>query len=609
MKNSAFLSRLKPVISDLHTRPYAVPALFVQRFGALLLDIGFIVGLAALYHIATHFLSPEAFETMRRPRYIPPHPDMGWSRMERSLLITGTIVSVMAAMIASPMRGTPGMMAFHLQASDAQGRKLRFPRSFAWVLLAFLPILAANYLLLAGIAAQVPLLHFNIGNWFGLNVFSLLVFLQNAWFFTVLIRRDKKAVPDIFASVRVVHKCADESGIPKIKRLLYIPFLALFGGIMIVTGGISAINLADAPIKPEILLLKAQKPQTANPLRATWKNTAAFEISVKITNFRCASKYPRFDVYKTCTQPQDIPALLQENQSLIALYEADLSAPASDLSRIHEKYLNQESVALTDLFLASLIRSIETDPAQAEAVFQRWLRAEEFWRMAIQKPGYLLTQSRALMHYSHILHAFPILAASAPDLVTKHEDELMRRFAPIRFNRDFLRGIMAYEYDVYERILTHSLIDYFPLIQPNDTRNQFWDAAQVYEGLLDDKIFSQSLETHISLLSSLRDQYRWRTLYNPLGVRFRDFAVENLQSNLYMISAYHNNNGLRQMLRLYVKAHVQKIQPEDMPVFLESLPPLETLLFKDSQISWSPELGALYYSLSSTSGLYHYLVF
>jgi len=606
------LWHLSPTLKELKSRQHSVPALLVQRMGAFLLDIGLLILIMFMTVILYRWINHIPIE-FSRPHYTLPHPDMGWTRVFRSLSLSFSFFTFMALLIASPLKGTPGMLAFHLQALDKNGQSIHFIRAFIWCALAFLPIILANNLILSAVAMRTPLLNINIFDMFGINFFSVLLLLQNLWFATILLRKDKKGVHDILSSVHVEHRSHHEDGLHLFRKIAYMPFLLIFIAVMCISSLFAAINLFDPPLEYKISRLANKAPPIPS-LRYTWQDPVTFEISLKLNSYVCASKERRFKVFveqqvelQRCPKYSEIPDILKSNKTIIDQYNQDMLVPRSERELLHRQYLNRESTALTDLALAQLIWNFEHNPAD-NVPFEKWLRYEEFWRLAIQKPGYLLNQNRAIIHYNHILRTLPIFISANPQILARYKDQLLQRLQPIDFDQEFAEGIMAYEYGLYERLLKTSLIDYFPFIQPNDTRNQFMAALNAYEDFFAEDVFDKTPEEVRKRLSDLGDQYRWTDIYNPLGMRVRDLALQNVQSNLHVLSAYHANNALKKMLLIYLKMKEQNIGPDEVPAFLENLPKEETRVFGHSPIKWDGALNALYFSPQNSQFRNHLII-
>ena len=97
------------VLKRFENRPYRCPATLVQRFGAVILDIGMMLSVILLAVVIYHLALDVPFT---RPRYQPPSPDMGWTRILRSAQFFGIVFLIAAAFTASPLRASPGMLWF-----------------------------------------------------------------------------------------------------------------------------------------------------------------------------------------------------------------------------------------------------------------------------------------------------------------------------------------------------------------------------------------------------------------------------------------------------------------------------------------------------------------
>ncbi len=574
-------------------RPYSVPASLVQRFGGFLLDLGLLIGFLIALNIAYHVIFDIPFG---RPRYVPPHADDGWVRVIRSGAISASLFALMAAFLASPMRASPGMTGFFIKAASLNGEKLSFFRGFMWTFTSFLPLIVANQLVLVGVALQEPVMH--LGR---LNLFSLMVILQSMWFAPVLIRKDKKSLPDIIWGVKVEYESVRPEGLHPLRRILHMPFLISFLLVMIVTSAVSAINLIDAQLNPKVALYEALKSPKINALRSTWRNEASFDISVKLTDFRCASKIERFRANPYCQDHEQVKALVEEHQELIRAYNQSLDVLQNDKTRLHDIYLNSESVALTDLVLADLI--VQYESSKSPEVFNRLILLQTFWRNAAVKPGFLIGQSRALIHYSHTLLALPVFLATSPDLVEKNALAIDSALEPIIFDEAFLDGLMAYEYGLYNQQLRFSLLDFFPFIQPNHTRNEFVKAAEAMNQFFDIDLLTGEQELKRIDQINMQDKYEWYILYNPLGTRYRDYALKGLHSNSHTIAAYHSNNALKSMLKIYVDALRSGVPINALDDYLKTLPDDQRFVFSKIPLIWDPQTLSLYYSLPGLGGL------
>ncbi|MCK6417880.1 MAG: RDD family protein [Alphaproteobacteria bacterium] len=563
----------------------------------MVLDIGvLLLGLAALsfvYHLA--FDVP-----FTRPRYTPPSPDMDWGRVGRSLAIIAGLFALSAIGIASTVRATPGMVAFYLRVRrNSNGQRLSFLRAWGWSFTGFAPLILANELVLISVKMQLPLLHWGL-----LNSFALLLLLQVAIYVPVLTRRGKRALHDILWDVKIDHFDVHPEGPTFLQKIFHGPFLVLVLLQMLIVGGWAALNLTDRPLDTRLVALTAQAPQDLAPLIATWRNRSGFDIAVKLPDFRCASRHAHYRAIAICPTPQEAQGVLSAYRGLIDAYRRDMLTASPQ--RIENVYLTQESVALTDLFLADLILQIEGQDPQPQAVFVAWLQAASFWRTALLQPGFLSGKSKIIIHYNHILSALPILLRAWPQAVLDYGKEIDLAVADLVFGQNVIDGIMAHEYVLYENLLQRSLVGYFPFIQPNATRNQFTAALEIADDLF---IHPDLMARQRAVFAVLQPMPLWLRVYNPLGTLLAELSLTTFTTNVGVISTFHQNNALKKMLRLAVQARRLGIPHSQMNNFLKNIAPEFRTVFFTQSIEWDAQDQVFFYTMPGLSGFRRVLIF
>ncbi len=556
-----------------------------------MLDIGLLIGTAICINLLYKYINDIP---IGRPHYRPPTPDMGWDRVIGSTSTVGILVAIAAAFIASPLRATPGMSAFYIRAQRKNGARIGFFRAFFWILTAFLPLLSANYLILIGVAMEIPLIHVGL-----LNLFSLMILLQVLWFVPVLSDKEKRSIPDRIWGVRVHYYDHEPGGMKLLKKIFHAPFLIFLLVLMGGVGGWATLNLLDRPLNPRIERLQEMAPENPVNLRATWKNQSSFEIAMKLADFRCASRHIRFHGYAPCQDRAAIRDILSNNQSLIDNYTATFFGRAA---HSNPPYLTEESVALTDLILADMILRIEdpnSTPDSRKAVIKNWLLMANSWKDNLFSDGFLFGKSRVLIHYNHVLHALPVLLDAAADETEDLAHEIEQALAPAAFDQSVIDNILAHEYALYERILNRSQVDYLPFIQPNTTRNYFVAAIDVADTLFaEDTLLRHQRNT----IKPLQDLHSWRAVYNPLGLFFRDYALDSFTGATPVIGTFHHNNALKTMLRIGWAAHRLGIPPENMGMFVNALPDEKRMVMKSQPVLWDGQARTLYYQLPGMAG-------
>lgn len=588
---------LHKFLNPYHNRVHVFPATLVQRHGAMVLDIGvLLLGLAALslvYHLV--FDLP-----LTRPRYMPPSPDMAWGRIGRSVIVMLGLTTLSAIGTASTVRATPGMAAFYLRARCASdGRRLSFLRAWGWTFTGFLPLILANEMVLVSVKMQLPLLHWGL-----INSFALLLLLQVAMFLPVLTRPGKRALHDILWDVKIDHFDVHPDGPTLLQKIFHGPFLVLVLLQMLIIGGWAALNLTDRPLDARLAALSAQAPQDLAPLMATWRNRSGLDIAVKLPDFRCASRHAHYRAIAICPTPQEAQRVLAAYRGLIDEYQRDIATAPPQ--RIEDVYLTQESIALTDLFLADLILQIEGQSAKPGAVFEAWLGAASFWRAALLQPGFLAGKSKIMIHYNHILSALPILLRAWPQGAHDYAREIDLAVAEIVFGQNVIDGIMAHEYALYENSLQRSLVGYFPFIQPNATRNQFIAALEIANS-----VFSNPdlMMRQRAVFAALRPMPLWLRVYNPLGTALAELSLTSFTSNLGVISTFHQSNALKKMLRLAVAARRKDITPDRMQDFLKNQPEEFRTVFFTQKIEWDAQAQLFFYTMPGLVGFRRALIY
>lgn len=581
---------------DFTTRPFVFKATLAQRFSAAILDVGLLLGfLIALALFARYGLDMPLGDA--RPRYIPPHPDMGLSRLYRSALIWGGIFTIISAFIACPLRATPGMLAFHLQTRRMHGQAVTFLRIWLWTFTCYAPVFIANALVLYGIAVQQPIISF-----YTLNVFSLLIVLQCVWFAPILWRADKASLPDLIWGIAVDHYETRESGLHPIRKAFMHLVLLLYVSILLAVGGLFTINLFDAPASGSLRQLQAALADDKAYSETSWnalRSREPLQIQDGIADAACASRKLTYHRGQDCPSRSELRALDEKYTAMLNAYEKEISQ-ASLKTQNYTKYLSHDGLAFTDLLLARWITNFENanQPDVRADSLRKTLQMIAFWRRALETPAPLMQQSAALLHYNHALLVLPVFLSGPKEIVAAFKEDLQKALKPIDLKADDIgHRILAQEYGQYDRTLKMSLIDFFPLIQPTHTRNAFAEASDaVMDLLIDKKPTAQAGQMQKILFTDLAS---WKTLYNPLGLRFRDLAMSNLRGYLNVFGSYEQNTAVKKMLALVLKARLEGVSEKNIQSFLSQQPSQ----IKNLSVQWEPEGAYFYFTPFGLNGL------
>ena len=179
---------------------------------------------------------------------------------------------------------------------------------------------------------------------------------------------------------------------------------------------------------------------------------------MELANFGCASQDKRFHTENPCRNREEIKGIITRHRDIVTTYQDDFTGQPG--IRHPQKYLTQESVALTDLVLADLI--IKQEENESNTPFLNWLKLARSWREELQSPDFLITKSKVLIHYNHVLSALPVLINARPDLLARYAPEIDQVISPLPASALMAERIMIYEYALYEGLLERSQNRLFP---------------------------------------------------------------------------------------------------------------------------------------------------
>lgn len=585
------------------------PGTLGQRFSAMLLDTGIILA-AYVLAISAYYVLTGA--ELNAPGYEPPRAEEGlmsvWQSM-LGILPAGLYLSVLPA---TRMRATPGMRFLHLhvakpgECNDKTARTSPgFVRIFIWRVLAFAPVLLANYIILLGVAFETPLIH--IGR---LNLVPLCIILQALIFLPVFTSHRKLGIHDRLSGVAVCGRIPvrGQRGLA-----YYLPYcirtgLALLAIIFLAFFGI--LNLFDAPLAPEVKRLEAHAPDPH-----TFERYHHFEqnkiIEAHIPDFYCAANAQHFRQNRNCPSHDKIHQLISRYETEIRRYKSvmlqqDGRADKKTTRQQRKPYYAKNTVALTDLFLARLVLRAHSN--QPDAVFRQWRKLTQQWRKEILRPGPIGAKTYIYFHYNRVLAALPVLF-NAMDKQPKAPQYtgLNMILSPITPGQLNIGKMMTYEYSLYKQHIKKARAFYFPFMHPNHIHNQFLRFPNLVE-----KLFEAPANSYMRKGNNLTKNYHipaslLEQLYNPIGRKLADLALMNTIGPVHSVGMFHHNNAYKAMLRLYLKAYAQNIDHRQMQAFLNNQPENQRQVFGNTLIKWSKEKRALYYELENSQQLRRYL--
>jgi hypothetical protein len=492
------------------------------------------------------------------------------------------------------------MQAFYLRASrHSTGQSVSFLRAFAWNISAFLPLLLANYMILVSVKLQIPLMYIGV-----INVFSLCVILQIAMYVSVLARGSKQAWHDLIWDIKIEHYDKNFAGPPLLRRIFLWPFLCLILVQMLVVGGWAALNLTDQKLSP--LLKTADEHEFSN--RAYWQalrsNAQDFQtLSARLPDYRCASRNVHYHVFVLCPENAALKVILSDYDALIKDYKVQIAGTVYTYTS--DSFLGTSSVSRTDVFLADVIARAENsnDPSAMDD----WLMAAAYWREVMLAPGPLLAKGRVLIHYGHVLSTLPILLRAQPDWAKRYAREIDFALAAVDFDPPASTEILNHEYQIFNHALMRSQIDYLPFIQPNASRNQFVAAMAVGQDLFSNEFYAP--QDIGFAYAPLRRAPWWTLLYNPLGGRLAELHLSSFATSASIINSFHQNNALKKLLRHVVEIYRNRIDPQAIGQYLDSLPLLERTVLNARLIEWDAQNQILFYTMQGLEGFRRTLIF
>lgn len=586
-------------------RPYPFSATITQRFSAGILDIGMLLGLLIWAVLIFHW----SFDiSMERPRYNPPSPSDGWSRVLRSAFVWLVPLLYISLFMSSRFQATPGMMALHLKIVKTGDERVGFARALLRILFACLPLVTGNFLVLTGIALDYPLLYAG-----PVNIFSLLLLLQCLWLMPILSHRENKAIYDKFFHTKVIHYSDRPQGDPLLRKIFTFPVFLIIIALFTSTAGYAVLNLLDRPLHPRLADLEEGAPEDIRSLYRLWRSANSPEVYQPLNDPRCITERSVYLRYvAACRSKNEILAILASNRDIIERYQRDfLRQEEADEVRINPIYLSLGSVAVTDLVLADIIARQEELGGTSNKPFEDWLVLVGRWRNEITSPNFLLSKSYAFMHYNHALLILPELLLIRPDYATLYAGVLARLIKTIPLESIPLDGILAHEYALYDRMIKRSHIEFFPFTQPNYTRNQFMpilnaieqqfradrtlnhsDNSGEKEGITETALFDRELFNRNTDL-----------LYNPLGNHFSVMSLSTWQTRMHIATVFDHNNALKRMLSVLLMIRKYNIDYADIPAFIEALPRDLRYPFRGQPLLWNADVRALYYTVPNMDSL------
>lgn len=584
-------------------RPYPFPATITQRFSAGILDIGMLLGLLIWAVLLYHWSFDLPFD---RPRYKPPAPDDGWSRVLRSLFVWSVPLAYISLFTSSRLQATPGMMALHLKLmKKGQDERLGFFSALTRIVFAFLPMIAANFIVLTGIAMDRPILY--IGT---VNIFSAMLIMQCLWLLPILSHKENRALYDVIFGTKVVHYSNRPDGDPLVRKIFTFPIFLIALALLAGTFAYATLNLVDRPLHPQISSLEEDAPDDIRALYRLWRSSNSPVVAQKLNDPRCVTQRSRYPGYlASCRDESDIRNILAENRSLIDSYKSDFLQPAeSDETTINPVYLSIGSVAVTDLVLADMLIRQEAAGDTSDQPFKDWLILARRWQNEIISPNFLLAKSYAFLHYNHVLLMLPEFLLVRPDYASRYAEELSRVTKTMPLENIPLSGVLAHEYALYNRMIERSHVEFFPFTQPNYTRNQFLPIMRMIEEQFGGDLRGENHDkTKEETEQALTQRTIWNKnldkLYNPLGNRFAAISLPAWPVRMHVVTVFDHNNALKRMLQVYLLIRKYNITYADIPEFIETLPDDLRYPFRGQPLLWNDNVRALYYTVPDMEAL------
>ena len=570
------------------------PAPLSVRFSAAILDIGLLVFVVIFVSLAWRLMMDIPLGEIR---YKPPGPDDAHIRLLKSILLYIGLGAYVAAWVASPLQATPGMLPLHVQVHNRQGSRIGFWRAMGWFLVAFAPLALAACLVLAGLALGVSLIHISL-----LSVFSALILLQSGWFLWMFAGPDRRTVHDTICAVAVDHKTRPFSH-PLLKHIAFLPLSGVAVVFLSSILFIASLNLVDQKLDSSLRFYDSITSDTANLFWEFQRDNAPYSVYRGGIDFSCGAHDPRF-YRKNCPDDAYIAKTLRDNRHLINAYRYNFERYNAGSEELIP-YIYRESIKLTDLALIRLLKNFEKgDEQEKEFYFNQWLRLAQSWSGLMRQPHFLGMKTSISIQLNHVLQALPIFLDQKPELLEKYYEEIMEVIQPVDLDQTLADQIIAFEYIKFKKSLRYARIEYFPLILPNATRNLFVYKRQQLEQMLAQNNFATSRLPVIPLsVTQTRDDLSEAgpfsrmilSLYNPLGRAIYNEIDKTTRKGIITFSAYRLSNSLRRMLEVMIMIKKRNLGPEDIPEFLENLPPELRFPFKNQEIHYNAKGRYLYH--------------
>ena len=326
----------------------------------------------------------------------------------------------------------------------------------------------------------------------------------------------------------------------------------------------------------------------------TAKKTIANQNELKFigdsTEFDCWVNNDFETKQNNCASPKRIESLLLSNKTLLARYKS-----LYDIAHLQGSSKNGMTIInINELLLAEIKLDIFNN--KPEIAYQKWRANHQFVSYVLLQPLELVDRMVYLIVYGHNLNTLEQLLFKAPEISTKHFDELHLMLKPRDLSLFNMKALLSVEYHHGNDKFINKQLASFEL-HPNYIRNR------VYRAHIDILIEAQKMPFDYERSENvLYEKYhfgpgRLHTLdwLDPLNSLLSKVAIRNSISTLRMAKSIHTKNSLSKLLNVSIQIRQQKIPEANIQTFLNNAGSEYNSPFTNKPMQWDATKKVIYF--------------